>query len=88
MAFSINENYFNKYCEIASQLLLRIDKDNPAIKSVIRFVVREAVNHATELPGHDNKKGASILSKNAYDQIKNGIYTGLPASEKRTCRVL
>lgn len=69
---SINSDYFQKYCEIASQLLSRPDKENTIIKSIIRYVVRGAVNHATELPGHDNKLGARYISKKAHDQIKKG----------------
>lgn len=71
-AMNKNEIYFKKYCELALDLLKRDDRDNPAIKSVIRFVVREASNHSSDLPGHDNKLGSEIVSILAYQQISEG----------------
>jgi hypothetical protein len=69
MSSSINKEYFEKYCLVLTDLLSREDKHNPAIKSIIRYVIREAVNHASDLPGYDNKLGAKVLSKNALSQI-------------------
>ncbi len=72
-----NEIYFDKYCDIASWLLSRQDIENPAVKSVIRHTIREAINHATDLPGHDNKKGAGLVSEAAARQIERGCLTDL-----------
>jgi hypothetical protein len=70
-------DYFEKFCEIASLLLERSDIENSAVKSVIRFTLREAINHATDLPGHDNKKGAELVSKKAMGKIFCGDFDGL-----------
>lgn len=72
-----NDEYFRKYCEVACSFLMRGDRDNPAIKSIIRYVVREASNHCSELPGYDNKLGAEIVSVSAYKQISEGNTSGL-----------
>jgi hypothetical protein len=69
--------YFKKYCEVLSLLLEREDKDNPAIKSTIRFLIREAINHATQLPGYDNKLGASHVSKGALNRIQENSISDL-----------
>lgn len=73
----LNEGYFEKYCDVAYLLLNRPDKTNPAMKSIIRHVIREAINHSSDLPGYDNKKGASIASLQAIKQIETGNIIGL-----------
>jgi len=67
-----NEEYFTKQCEVLEYLLLRSDSEHSAIKTVIRCAAREACNFATELPGYDNKLGAKIISKKAFEQLSKG----------------
>ncbi|WP_415911919.1 hypothetical protein [Neptuniibacter sp. QD37_11] len=66
------KKYFLKYSEVLHQLINREDYDNPAIKDLIRYSLRQAINHATDLPGYDNKLGASLISEKALEQIENG----------------
>lgn len=73
---SRNDEYFKRYCEVVYALIKRDDRDNPAIKSIIRYVVREASNHCSDLPGYDNKLGAEIVSTSAYKQISDGAQSG------------
>lgn len=72
-----NLEYFTIYSEVASQLLSHPKKDNPAIKSITRFVVREATNTSSSLPGYDNKLGAAFMSKKAYSQMQNKDFNNL-----------
>jgi len=69
---SNNGEYFKKYCEVTYDFLKREDRENPAIKSIIRYVVREACNHCSDLPGYDNKLGAEMVSALAEKQIAAG----------------
>ena len=72
-----NSDYFKVYCEVAAQLISREDKDSPAVKSIIRYVVREATNTSSKLPGYDNKLGAQLMSLAAYEQMRNGNFSNL-----------
>ena len=69
---SNNEKYFKTFCEVMQCVFEHKDCDNPAIKSIIRFLVREASNMCTELPGYDNKLGAELVSTEARKQIQSG----------------
>ena len=73
----MKNNYFEKYCEIIHLLMMRDDSENSAIKSVLRFTIREASNHCSDLPGYDNKLGSRFVSEKAFAQIKSGNTTGL-----------
>jgi hypothetical protein len=77
MSTSKNKEYSEKYCLILTDFLSRKDKHSPAMKGIIRYVIRAAVNTAKELPGYDNKLGAEIISKKALLQIKTGNLSGL-----------
>lgn len=72
-----NEEYFNKQCEVIEYLSSRDDRDHSAIKTVIRCAVREACNFANDLPGYDNKKGATLVSREALSQIQEGDFSHL-----------
>ncbi|HEY9189262.1 MAG TPA: hypothetical protein VIM88_00170 [Sulfurovum sp.] len=67
-----NNYYFKIYSDLLYDLLSRYrDKiEVPSLKQVIRCLIREAINHATDLPGHDNKLGASMVSEEALELIK------------------
>ena len=74
---SKNSEYFKIYCELATELFTRPDKKNPAVKSTIRFVVREATNTSSELPGYDNKLGSEYMSLSAREQMSKGSFANL-----------
>lgn len=74
---SKNSEYFKIYCELATELFNRSDKNSPAVKSVIRYVVREATNTSSDLPGYDNKLGAKYMSLSAGKQMAKGQFVNL-----------
>lgn len=74
---SKNSDYFQIYCGLAAELYSRPDKDSAAIKSTIRFVIREATNTASNLPGYDNKLGSEFMSLKAEEQLKRGLFDNL-----------
>jgi len=72
-----NLEFFEIYCGIIRDLLRREDRDNPAIKYVLRVVVREAANCTSDLPCYDNKLGSKMTSVMAFEKIMNDDLSGL-----------
>lgn len=75
-----NKEYFDIYSELICNLLSRQDLGNPAVKNILRFLVREASNCTSELPCYDNKLGSKMTSVKAIEKINmvtNNDYSGL-----------
>jgi len=75
-----NTAYLDVYTGLILTLLSREDIKNPAVKNILRFLVREASNCTSDLPCYDNKLGSKMTSVKAIERIskiKDGNYTGL-----------
>lgn len=72
--------YFDVYAGLILILLSREDIKNPAVKNILRFLVREASNCTSDLPCYDNKLGSKMTSAKAIEKIgkiTDGDYSGL-----------